>query len=51
MEIEKELTEKSRDKLLTEFFLQNYIVKYSNLLIIVVGILTFSEQKLIGSHS
>ena len=48
MEIEKELTEKSRDKLLTEFFLQNYIVKYSNLLIIVVGILTFSEQKLIN---
>ena len=48
MEIEKELTEKSRDKLLTEFFLQNYIVKYSDLLIIVVGILTFSEQKLIN---
>ena len=42
------LTEKSRDKLLTEFFLQNYIVKYSDLLIIVVGILTFSEQKLIN---
>ena len=45
---EEELTEKSRDKLLTEFFLQNYIVKYSDLLIIVVGILTFSEQKLIN---
>jgi len=45
---EEKLTEKSRDKLLTEFFLQNYIVKYSDLLIIVVGILTFSEQKLIN---
>ena len=45
---DEELTEKSRDKLLTEFFLQNYIVKYSDLLIIVVGILTFSEQKLIN---
>ena len=49
-EIEKleKLAEKSRDKLLTEFFLQNYIVRYSDLLIIVVGILTFSEQKLIN---
>ena len=45
---EGELTEKSRDKLLTEFFLQNFIVKYSDLLIVVVGILTFSEQKLIN---
>ena len=45
---EEKLTEKSRDKLLTEFFLQNYIVKFSDLLIIVVGILTFSEQKLIN---
>ena len=48
LETEKKLTEKSRDKLLTEFFLQNYIVRYSDLLIIVVGILTFSEQKLIN---
>ena len=45
---QEQLTEKSRDKLLTEFFLQNYIVKYSDLLIVVVGILTFSEQKLIN---
>ena len=48
LETEKKLTEKSRDKLLTEFFLQNYIVRYTDLLIIVVGILTFSEQKLIN---
>ena len=45
---QEKLTEKSRDKLLTEFFLQNYIVKFSDLLIVVVGILTFSEQKLIN---
>ena len=45
---EEKLTEKSRDKLLTEFFLQNYIAKYSDLLILVVGLLTFSEQKLIN---
>ena len=45
---EVELTEKSRDKLLTEFFLENFIIKYSDLLILVVGILTFSEQKLIN---
>ena len=45
---QEQLTEKSRDKLLTEFFLQSYIVKYTDLLIVVVGILTFSEQKLIN---
>ena len=45
---QEELTEKSRDKLLTEFFLQNFIVQYSDLLIVVVGLLTFSEQKLIN---
>ncbi len=45
---QERLTEKSRDKLFTEFFLQNYIIKYSDLLILVVGILTFSEQKLIN---
>ena len=44
---QEELIEKSRDKLLTEFFLQNFIVQYSDLLIVVVGLLTFSEQKLI----
>ena len=45
---QEELTEKSRDKLLTEFFLQNFIVQYSDLLIVVIGLLTFSEQKLIN---
>ena len=36
--------EKSREKLITELFLQNYIINVSDILIIVVGILTYSEQ-------
>ena len=40
--------EKSADKSITEIFLQNYIVYNSNIIIIVVGILTHSEQKLIN---
>ena len=40
--------EKSREKLITELFLQNYIINYSDILIIVVGILTYSEQKLLN---
>ena len=40
--------EKSREKLITELFLQNYIINNSDVLIIVVGILTYSEQKLIN---
>ena len=39
--------EKSREKLITELFLQNYIINNSDVLIAVVGILTYSEQKLI----
>ena len=38
---------KSREKLITELFLQNYIIYNSDILIIVVGILTYSEQKLL----
>ena len=46
---EKELfKEKSREKLITELFLQNYIIYNTNILIIVVGLLTYSEQKLIN---
>ncbi len=46
---EKELfKEKSREKLITELFLQNYIMNNSDILIIVVGILTYSEQKLLN---
>ena len=39
--------EKSREKLITELFLQNYIMYYSDILIIVVDSLSFSEQKLL----
>ena len=39
---------KSREKLITELFLQNYIIHNSDVLIIVVGILTYSEQKLLN---
>ena len=46
---DKELfKEKSREKLITELFLQNYIINNSDVLIIVVGILTYSEQKLLN---
>ena len=46
-EISSELfKEKSREKLITEIFLQNYIIHNSDILILVVGILTYSEQKL-----
>ena len=48
--IENELNyfeEKSREKMITELFLQNYIIYYSDILIIVVGILTYSEQILL----
>ena len=44
----KYFKEKSREKLITELFLQNYILQYSDILILVVGILTYSEQKLLN---
>ena len=40
--------EKSREKLITELFLQNYIINTSDILVVVVGILTYSEQKLLN---
>ena len=43
----KEFVEKSREKLITEIFLQNYIINNSDIPIVVVGILTYSEQKLL----
>ena len=39
--------ERYRDKLMTEFFLQNYIINNSDILIVVVGFLTISEYKLL----
>ena len=40
--VENAFKEKSREKLITELFLQNYIISTSNILIIVVGILAYS---------
>ena len=40
--------EKSREKMITELFLQNYITYNSDILIVVVGLLTYSEQKLLN---
>ena len=40
--------EKSREKIITESFLQDYIINNSDFLIIVVGILSYSEQKAIN---
>ena len=37
--------EKAKEKIITEIFLQNYIIHNSDILILVVGILTYSEQK------
>ena len=42
------MLEISRDKLFTEAFLQSYILRKSNVLLLVVGYLSFSEQKLIN---
>ena len=39
--------EKSREKLITELFLQNYIVNNSDILLVVVDCLSYSEQKLL----
>ena len=39
--------EKCREKLITELFLQNYIIHNSDVLIVIVDCLSFSEQKLI----
>ena len=36
-----------KEKLITELFLQNYIISNSDILIIVVGLLTYSEQRLL----
>ena len=45
----KNILEISRDKLLTEAFLESYILRKCNVLLLVIGNLTFSEQKLIIS--
>jgi len=46
---EKEiLKKKSRDKIFTDLFLRKYIINYSDVLILVVGALTYSDQKLLN---
>ena len=40
--------EKSKEKIITELFLQDYIIYNSDILIVVVGILTYSEQKILN---
>ena len=48
-EVEGEMfKEKSREKIITESFLQNYIIHNSDILLVVVGILTYSEQKILN---
>ena len=44
---EEIFNEKLKEKLITELFLQNYIINKSEILLIVVGIITFQEQKLL----
>ena len=44
----KEFKENARDKIVTELFLENFIIEVSDILLIVVGKLTYSEQLLIN---
>ena len=44
----KEFKENARDKITTELFLENFIIKVSDILLVVVGKLTYSEQLLIN---
>ena len=43
----KEFKENSKDNLLTNLFLQNFILNVSDILLVIVGELTYSEQLLI----
>lgn len=53
-EIEEEIKENqafkenAKDKLMTELFIQDFIIQNSDILLLVVGILTYSEQLLIN---
>ena len=47
-EMNEKLKEKAREKIMTEMFLQNFIMYNSDIIIIVVGILTYTEQKLLN---
>ena len=45
---ENEIGEVLKDRVHTEIFLQKFIINHSNVLVVVVGILTLSDQKLIN---
>ena len=45
---ENKISDIAKDKIFTELFLQKLIIQFSDVLLIVVGILTFSEQKLLN---
>lgn len=47
IEINNKFKQKARDIMITESFLQNFIISNSNILLLVVDILSYSEQKLI----
>ena len=47
-ERKKLIKESSKDKKFIELFIQDFIIEKSNILIVVVNLLTFSEQKLIN---
>lgn len=47
-EAQQKITEIARDKGVTEIFLQNFILNNAHVIIVVVGQLTFSEQKLLN---
>ena len=47
-QIETIFREKAKEKLVKEIFLQDYILYNSNIIIIVIGILTFFEQTLLN---
>ena len=44
--LNKQITQTARDKQMTEYFLQNFIIHHSNIVLLVLGQLTYSEQKL-----
>ena len=44
----EEFKENARDKIMTELFLENFIIRNTDILLIVVGKLTYSEQLLIN---
>jgi hypothetical protein len=46
--LKKEFQDMSKDKIITELFLQKFIIKSSDILLLVVGSLTYSEQLLIN---